>query len=83
MRQEKPPNFKCVVPKEGKLTFEKVDVIDFDPLDVGDVTVKDVVSEDVLINKISDSDVCSGGNAVSIKRESFGSSEVDDFGYSW
>ena len=31
---------------------EKVDVIVFDPLDVGDVGVKDVVSEDVLINKI-------------------------------
>ena len=80
LRQEKPQNFKCLVPKEGKLTLEKVDVIDFDPLDVGDVTVKDVVSEDVLINKISDSDVYSSGNAVNIKRGSFGSSEVDDLG---
>ena len=67
LRQEKPQNFKCVVPKEGKLTFEKFDVIVVDPLDVGDVTVKDVVSEDVLINKISDSDVYSSGNAVNIK----------------
>ena len=64
MRQEKPKNFKCVVPKEGKLTFEKVNVIDFDPLDVGDITVTDVVAEDVLINKISDSNVYSSGNAV-------------------
>ena len=80
LTQEKPQNFKCVVPKEGKLTFEKVDVIDFDPLDVGDVMVKDVVSEDVLINKIGDSDVYSSGNAVNIKRGSFGSSEVDDLG---
>ena len=67
LKQEKPQNFKCVVPKEGKLTFEKFDVIVVDPLDVGDVTVKDVVSEDVLINKISDSDVYSSGNAVNIK----------------
>ena len=66
LKQEKPQNFKCVVPKEGKLTFEKVDIIVVDPLDVGDVTVKDVVSEDVLINKISDSDVYSSGNAVNI-----------------
>ena len=66
--------------KEGKLTFEKVDVIVVDPLDVCDVTVKDVVSEGVLINKISDSDVYSSGNAVNIKRASFGSSEVDDLG---
>ena len=66
MRQEKPQNFKCVVPKEGKLTFEKVDVIDFDRLDVGDIMVKDVVSEDVLINKISDTNVYSSGNAVNI-----------------
>ena len=80
LKQEKPQNFKCVVPKEGKLTFEKFDVIVVDPLDVGDVTVKDVVSEDVLINKISDSDVYSSGNAVNIKRASFGSSEVDDLG---
>ena len=41
---------RCSQIKEGKLTFEKVDVIVFDPLDVGDVTVKDVVSEGVLIN---------------------------------
>ena len=73
LRQEKPQNFKCVVPKEGKLTFEKVDVIVFDPLDVGDVTVKDV-----LINKISDNDVYSSGNAVNIKTGSFGPSEVND-----
>ena len=75
MRQEKSQNFKCVFPKDGKLTFEKVDVIVVDPSDVGDV-----VSEDVLINKISDSDVYSSGNAVNIKRGSFGSSEVDDLG---
>ena len=75
LRQEKPQNFKCVFPKDGKLTFEKVDVIVVDPLDVGDV-----VSEDVLINKISDSDVYSSGNAVNIKRASFGPSEVDDLG---
>ena len=34
LRKGKPQNFKCVVPKEGKLTFAKVDVIVFDPLDV-------------------------------------------------
>ena len=72
LRQEKPQNSNCVFPKDGKLTFEKVDVIVVDPLDVGDV-----VSEDVLINKISDSDVYSSGNAVNIKRASFGPSEVD------